>query len=305
MCNIFKKSKVLIIVALIVIVAGLAMFGFLGFNQTVDHKTSFEVKVEIDQNVTADDETTASALLENTVNEYFNNNNIKTAKYAFQKLDEGNVLIYKFSKDVELDVDALVNYVQPKITEKFGADVVEVSANYSEVITNDGDYLGWVLLSIAIAVAVVFVYAVIMEKLAGSVAVISSAVLAGLISFALTALVRIPAFSMIGVTVAVATALGAALSISTVNNLKQELKVATANGKADLGDIVSDTMNGECKKYLFVIIASAVACVALSAFLAPYLMFVGLHALVVGLSATCGAYALTPVLWGAIKGAKK
>ncbi len=305
MCNIFKKSKVLIAVALIVIVAGLAIFGFLGFNQTVDHKMSYEVKVEIDQNVTAEDDTTASALLEKTVNDYLADKDISDAKFAFQKMDEGSVLIYKFNKDVELDESELVDYVQPKLDEKFTAGVVEVSAEYSEVVANDGENLGWVLLSIGIAIAVAFIYAVIMEKLAGAVAVICSSVFAGLISFALTALARVPAFPLLGVSIALATALGAALSISTVNKLKQEYKVAVANGKADLNGVINSAMKGECKKYLFVCIASLVACVALSAFFAPYVMFVGLHALVAGLSSACGAYALTPVLWGSIKSEKK
>lgn len=296
-----KKSKLLVVLSLILIVAGLAVFGFMGFNQTVDNKECFEARIEIDQNIDLDNGKTAREVLETAAKDYFVAKNIKTADYALQKLDDGNVLVFKFNEDVKLDADAFAEEIQ----KNFDKDIIEVSAEYSSVLTNDGAWLVWVGASIAIALVLVFVYALIMEKLAGSVAVLVSSLLAGVLAFALTALTRLPAYPFVGVTVALSAILGAVLSISTVGKLKEEYKVATANGKVDLPTLLTNVMNGECKKYVFVCIAVLIASIALSAFIVPYLMFVGAHVLVAGLSATCGAYAISPILWGAIKGSKK
>ena len=298
MSAVFNKVKVFVIVALIVLVAGMAMFGFLGFNQTLDHKASYEVKIEIDQNV--DDERT---VLENSAKDYFEDKGIKFADYSIQKLDDGNILIFKFKEDIKLDKQALIDYVQSKVDAD--KDIVEVSAEYSAVLTSNNAWLGWVLLSIGIALVASFVYAAIMEKLAGAVAVICSSVLSGALCVALVALTRLPANPVIGVSIALAMAIGAVLSIATANKLKTELKVASSNGKVNLGELTAKVMCGECKKYVFVGTIILIGAIALSAFIVPTMMFVGGQFLVAGASALCGAYVLTPILWAAIKGAKK
>lgn len=298
MSAIFNKVKLLVIAALVILVAGLAVFGFVGFNQTVDNKTSYEVKVEIDQNVKDE-----RSILESASKEYFEKNNIADAGYAFQKLDDGNVLVFKFNKNINLDKQAFVDYVQAKVDAD--KDVVEVSAEYSLVKTSGNAWLGYALLSIAIALVAAFVYAVIMEKLAGAVAVICSSVLAGLLSIALVALTRLPANPVISVTVAIAMAFGAILSIATVNKLKEEFKVAASNGKVNIDELTVKTMSGECKKYLLIGGAFVVGAIALSVFIVPGIMFVGGQLLVAGASALCGAYVMTPVLWATIKSAKK
>ncbi|MBQ6921890.1 MAG: hypothetical protein IJQ66_02255, partial [Clostridia bacterium] len=51
MMKIFAKTKIWLIIALSVVVVGVAMFAFLGFNQTPDYRNSYEVQVAVDQNV--------------------------------------------------------------------------------------------------------------------------------------------------------------------------------------------------------------------------------------------------------------
>ena len=104
-----KKSKLFVVLSLVLIVAGLAVFGFMGFNQTVDKKECFEAKITIDQSF--DD---AKATLVSASKAYLDENNIKAADYAVQKLEDGNVFVYKFNKDVKLDTDAFAKYVHSR-----------------------------------------------------------------------------------------------------------------------------------------------------------------------------------------------
>ena len=48
MCKLNLKAKLFIVISLVVLVVGMSLFA-IGFNQTVDYKESFEVRVTTNQ----------------------------------------------------------------------------------------------------------------------------------------------------------------------------------------------------------------------------------------------------------------
>ncbi len=306
MNGLLKKYKLFIVVSLIVLVVGMALLGFVGLNQTVDNKASYEVKINIDQNVG-----NAKVVLKASAESYFDEKNIDTVGYAYQELDEGKALVYKFNKNVNLNESQLVSYIQQELDAKvvdadnkaIPAGTVEVSAEYTAVIGSDNFQIGWVLLSLGIGLVASFVYAIFMQKLSGAVATVGASILASILYIALMSILRIPAYPNFGVAVAISACFSAVLSISTVGCLNEEFK--NSNTKRATFEFAEKVMKGECKKYLLTAIAFAVSAVALSVFFMPNLMFVGAQLLLSGLCGISVAYFTAPLIWVAISGNKK
>lgn len=306
MNRLLKKYKLFIVISLIILVAGMALLGFVGLNQTVDNKFSYEVEINIDQNVG-----NAKEVLKSSAESYFDQKDIDTVGYAYQEFDDGKIIVYKFKENVKLNVSELEVYIQDKLDTKvvdadknaIPAGTVEVSAEYASVIGNDNLQFGWLLLSLGIAIVASFIYALIMEKLSGALATIGSSVLSAVLFVALISIVRVPAYPNFGVAIAISAVVCAVLSIATVGRLKEEFK--NSNAKYATSELVEKVMKKESKKYLFTAIAVAVSAVALSAFIVPNMMFVGAQLLLSGLCGLSVAYFTAPLIWLAIKGNKK
>ncbi len=289
MCKLNLKAKLFIVISLVVLVVGMSLFA-LGFNQTVDYKDSFEVRVTTNQR-------TGIETVRNETEKFFEDNDINPKDYAYQELGEGKVLIYKFNKEVPTKVGELQEYVQSKLSE-----TLKVTVEINEVVSNkDGD-MGWVVLALGIAVVAVFVYAIIMEKLAGAVATISSSILAGLLFVSLMNITRIPAYPFVGVSLGLAIVFGAAIALSTVNRLNEEYKNSS---KVDTFEIAEKVNKAEILKYLIITAVLLIAAVAISAFFTPYMMIVGGQIAIAGLCAIASSYFGAPLLWAVIKGKKK
>ena len=84
------KMKWFIAVTLIVLVAGMAVFGFLGFNNSVDYSESYEINVRLEQNIDADKET-----MKTTADRFFADKGIKIVSSQMQ--DDG--MIYKLASE--------------------------------------------------------------------------------------------------------------------------------------------------------------------------------------------------------------
>ena len=286
------KSKLFIIITLVLVVVGMVLF-VVGPNQTVDYSNSYEVRVSINQK-TAEE----VATLKTATNEYLDTNGIKTAEYAYQELDDGKVLIFKFNDQVPEKIDGLKDYVQSKFT----VDTLKVTVEVSEVVTNDNYLSGWVFAGLGIATVAIFLYALIMEKLSGAVATLISSLFSAVLFVALINITRIPAYPFLGAGIGFALALGAGLSVSTANRLKEEYKMADG---ADAFAVADKVMSFEKNKYLFTLIVLLIGAVALIALFLPYLMIIGGQIAIAGVSALAISYFATPLVWASIKGAKK
>lgn len=294
-----KKFKLFIAVTLAVLVVGMSLFGFLNFNQTVDYKNSYEVRVSVEHKAG-----NAFEVIESATEEYLASKGIKAAEYATQKINEGKVVIYKFEKDVKINEDDLEKFVQAKLDAQPEIKEITATAEYSEVKGYAKFEAGWMLLGLGVGVVVAFIYALIMEKLSGAVACLSVSIISALVYTALMAITRIPAYPAIGSTICLATVLGAVLAIYTVSKCKAEFK-KTASAKPDVFAIAEKVMNNELKNYIIFAIAIILAALCVCVFFNAYMAIVGAQIVLASLSALVVAYFGAPLVWALIKGCKK
>ena len=292
-----KKYKLFIVITLAVLVVGMAIFGFFGFNQAIDYSKGYEVRVSIDQNTPS-----ARQILQSSTEQYFDSNGFNPVDYATQQLNDGKIIVYKFDKDIKLDKQALKDHIQSNLVEK-KLNNITANVEYDLVLGNGEIQIGWLLLGIGIGLVATFIYALIMEKLSGAVAMLCSSVVSALAFTSILSLVRLPSAPAFSASLVLAIALSAVLSLTTVAKLKESYKNSV--NKPDVIELTEKVMKNEGKKYLFVAIAVGVCAVAISAFFMPYIMFAGGQILLAGLSATVVSYFVTPLLWSAVKSGKK
>lgn len=297
MNGLIKKFKWFIVATLAILVVGMTLFGIFGFNNTVDYKESYEVKVSIDQNV--DD---AVKILKETTDKFFETNGIDDKGYAFQTQGNGTTLIYKFSSlsDAQLaKIDGLESVLNTALASTSAVATVD---DPSIVLGANDLQSGWVILALGIAMVAIFIYLLIMEKLASAVAVICSSALSTLLFVALMAITRVPAIPFVEVLACLAGIIGAVLAVTTVGRYREEIKNTT--GKFSAASVADAVAKKDKKKYLLALIAILVAAVAVAAFFVPYIMIMGAQIAIAGLVATFSAYFMTPFMWVLIKGRK-
>ena len=295
MKSVMSKMKIAIIITLIVLVAGMAILGVFGLNNTVDYKAGYELQVSVDQSI---DE--AKTILKTSSDAFLSEKGIKSAKYAYQELDDGRVLVYKFNKDVTNDVTGMKDYINAALDANEVAKGAEPKVVVNEVIGNKDGQIGWIILALGITLAVAFIYTLIMEKLASAVAVVCSAIISALTFVALTALTRIPVANFFGAFLGLSFALALALSVATVNKYKQAIK-ESGKDKVSYRAIADKVGASDVKKYLLTLVAVLIAGVAVSAFFVPYMMIIGGQLAIAGVAAVFSAYFTTPLIWTAIK----
>lgn len=292
-----KKYKLFIVITLAVLVVGMAIFGFFGFNQAIDYSKGYEVRVSIDQNTTS-----ARQILQSSTEQYFDLKGVNPVDYATQQLNDGKTIVYKFDKDIKLDKQDLKSHIQSNLNQN-SLNNITANVEYDLVLGNGEIEIGWLLLGIGIGLVATFIYALIMEKLSGAVAMLCSSVVSALAFTSILSLVRLPSAPAFSASLVLAIALSAVLSLTTVAKLKESYKNSV--NKPDVIELTEKVMKNEGRKYLFVAIAVGVCAVAISAFFMPYIMFAGGQILLAGLSATVVSYFVTPLLWSAIKSNKK
>ena len=296
MNGVMNKMKWFIIAALSILVVGMTLFGIFGFNNTVDYRVSHEIQVSVDQNI---DE--AKTILKSSSEKFFSDNKISIV--SSQIADEGATIYYKLNTDQTSKISALKTAIQTALDAD--TDTVGINAEAKISLTVKGGYLqtGSVLLALGIALVVIFLFVLIMEKLAGAVAVVASAAASTLIFVSLMAITRIPAVPFVEIMATFGGLLAAVLAISNVGRYKEEIK--NSDTKYSVCDIVEKVAIKDAKRYLFVLIAVLVASVAVMVFFTPYMLVMGGQLAIAGISAIVCSYFITPLVWTAIKGRKE
>ncbi len=303
MKNVLGKFKWFIIAALVLIVAGMTLFGVLGFNNTVDYKDSYEVHVGIDQSVDA-----AKVILKDASENYFEEKDIKYS--SCQVVDDGVKLIYKFKTDVTSDVSGLQTAIQTALDND--GSITDIDASAVEVYAVKGQgfeslQLGWVLLAFGISLVAIFLYAIFVEKVAGAVSIICSYLLSFLLFISIMAITRIPAVPYVEISAIVSAIVSAGLSIALSSRYREESK-NTANAKLTVAQIAEKVAISEAKVFIWALVLALVVAIAIGAFAIigiQYMLIIGAQLLLAVVVAVVTAYMLTPYVWTAIKNSKK
>ena len=293
--GIMNKIKWFVVSILVLLVAGMVVLGFAGFNNTLDFADSYEVNITIE--IVNDD---SKEILKDTADKYLEQKGVEVSSYQIAR----NGIIYKMDNDPTAKVSDLQTVITTALdaNEATSDNVVEVKVNKVYAL---GEIMqpATILLAFGIAIVAIFLYMLIMNKLASAVAVICSSLVSILAFISLMAITRIQALPFIEVAAMFAGILGAILSVSTVGKYKYMLKNTTE--KTSAKEIADKVAILEGKKYLITLIGVIIAGFAVFAFLKPYLMIIGGQIALAGVAAVFSAFFTTPLLWTAIKGSKK
>lgn len=297
--GIIKYSKIFFIVALVLIVAGMTMLGIFNFNQSIDYKNSYEMQISVDQNVG-----TSVQTMKSSAEKFFSDNGIAPVSYATQSMNDGAAVIYKFNWDVSAKVADLKSAVQAALDADTSFTGVGVDVDFYVLGGNNASQVGKVILALGIFAVVIFLYSLIVEKLAGATATIFSAILASVLFVSMVNLVRVPALPFVSVTTALSALLAAALSVATVNKYREQNKLS--DGKASLTQIVDKVSKSALTLYVFACAALIVAAALFVGILGwnSYL-FLALQIVIAALCGTASAYFATPFIWLIVKQSKK
>ena len=293
--GVMDKIKWFVVSILILLVAGMTVLGFAGFNNTLDYADSYEINITLE--IVNDD---AKEILKDTADKFLDLREVDKSSYQITK----NGIVYKMTDDPTGKVDNLKNALISALEANANTADNEVTVKINKVsVLGEIMQPGKVLLAFGIAIVAIFLYMLIMNKLASAVAVICSSLVSVLAFISLIAITRIQAFPFFEISAVFAGILGAVLSVSTVGNYKKALKNTTE--KLSAKTVANKTSVLEAKKYLIALIGVLVAGFAVFAFFTPYLMIIGAQIMVAGVSATLSAFFTTPLLWTAIKKNKK
>lgn len=296
--NFFKKIKYFFVFALVVLVAGMTLLGVLGFNQPADYANIYEVHVSVDQNTKNEKE-----IIYEYAEKAFSELGVSPLSYATQVLDDGSVVIYKFNKDLTTGADLILSTVQAGLDEKGEVSGVVADVKVVETIGSSMGSLGYVALALGITVVAAFVVVLILNKLVQALAFAFSTVFAAVLFVAFVALVRIPAGSFIGFSIAISSVFAAITSAFIVGRYK-ELRKDSAFEREDASVIASTVFDKDIKKIIAVLAFVLIAVVSMIAVIVPYFMFVAAQlgfAVLAGI--VCAVFG-TPFIYGLI-GKKK
>ena len=218
--SIVNKLKIWLIITLSVLLVGMVLFGVLGYNKSIDYRTSNEIDVK----VFSVNDSKDCALT--TANDYFDSINLKDKEYAFSSTVDGDgfvILKYKFDKSVEtVNTQTLKSNIETALEEK--GLTLEVEVNVLEAKNSIFPNTLWLSISLLIAIVVIFVYLFFTEKLASALSVIISGVVSILLFISMMAITRIPASPFDEIMESVSAIVTMILSAGLVVRFREEMK---------------------------------------------------------------------------------
>ncbi len=302
-CTIEKRFKLFTVLALCLIVAGLAVFSFFGFGKSAEQSAECVLTVNIDANIGD-----AEKVVKESAEEYFSNQKIKTVAHASKVSVNGEYYVYTVSDlnglGMEAVRDNLKSYIEGKLGAVEGLGQLNVKVDVATPTYYVNNSVSGILISAAIIYVATFIYFLFTEKLSGALTVFVSSLISGLLFFALMGLTRIPTESMFGVTLVLSATLSAILSVVIVNRCK-ELCRNVANDKKSYYKIGEMATAASGVRLAVVLGAIAVITIALVLLGNLQIKLIGLQILISGVSAVFTAYAFSAVVWAYFKSFRK
>lgn len=269
-----------------IIFAGMIILGLLGINNTKNYDSVNQLKVSVSLDLTE-----SSQKAQATTEKFLQENSVETYSFGSQVLNDGRVFVYQIKsgsfnvEDLKTAIDTAIN--NSKVNVK--VDVSEVTA-YSENQT-----LG-VVSALAITAVVIFVVLLFVEKWKSALAVAINSVLSALLFFALINIVRLPAVSLLGVSLSIAFLLGSVLSSVVVVRFKEIVKNSSTTIKSS-ADVSIQGVISSLLRVFFISIIMVVLGVFVAILFGGYLVFAGLQIVVASIAACICSIFVTPLLW--------
>ena len=277
-----KSFKVLLAVALVIIVAGAFVLGFLNFNKDVKYTKHYEIVVQ------ANDIGKAEETVKDTAEKVFRQEGVNPVYSESTNDNFEFTLVYLFRNDVSASV---VESLQKEMDSAFQQTTVEVKVekNYAEGYFAFTE-MWWALLAAGILLVVAFFYAAIRYKWAAAFAFLITSVFGAALTLALTALVRVPVTPAYLAVLAAAFVFTMAMALYFMNTVKEDKK-NVANADATAAQLAAEVF----LKNLVTLIAFLVFVVAMLILGTMAVKFVALQIVVAIVSAVfasslCGGF---------------
>ena len=289
------KYKIWVLITVAVMIVGFVLFGIFGFNQKADYKNTDTVSVKVDANIG-----NASAVLEQSSKDYLSDNGFCYDRV--EVLNNGGELVYYFNYSVKEDVDATA--LQDAVKQALSTDNILAGLNVTVVVGDnvsfENNYVGYVAIAGGVALAVMFIYALIVEKIAAALSYLASSIVSGLLFFAIMGLTRIPAspFILIGLVLSVLFAGGYSLVLS--NRFNSVMKTVAGEKENPFAVADKETMQSLIK-CLFTTGAILVLSLAFIILGSSAIKVLGLQLIFVAICSVFSALAYTGLVWAGIK----
>ncbi len=303
MKNIVSKFKIFLIALIVLVVVGMALLGALGFNKSADYRSTCELYVSIDQNVSTSN---SGKILKDSTEEYLKNNGVNYVDYATETLEgDGITLIYKIDEVISDGWRAgLDHYVSSKLASKADIKDLNVDVQIYSAKPSYNSQFGWILLAFGIAIVVLFVYTFFMEKLSSALTLIIVSVISSILFISLMAITRIPAYPYVGAVGILSALLSGVLSTVMLNRFKEQTKLSESSGLS-IRDIANKGAYDSILRFAFILGALLFISLFLIIIGPAFLRFIGLQILIAGISSVFVAFTFTPVFWMIFKSFKK
>lgn len=290
MSKIMKSAKIWFILAIVVVVAGAFMMGFLGMNETVSYGGGYELTVKTDAELETYDKVVS------VTEKVFADNGLH---YEYRKeLDEKATLIYGFDSEVSASVVDAVNAALKADTVLAGYNP-EAELNETLVL-KDASRVWMAILVVAIVAVCAFFYGWIRYKLASGVALLILLVINTLITVTLSAICRVPVGEYYLAAIGATILLGLMMNVFWMFAAK-DLKKNVANEDKSPAEIAVMAGNATAKLNLGLLIAVIVAAVLLIALGSMPVKYVGITMAVGMISSEFVAICLTGTVWTMLK----
>ena len=295
--KLFAKTKIWIIVALVIVLIGAVMISVFGLNQTPDYKTAYEVTVSVDQNVQ-----NSGKVVKKAAEDYFSSVGYKYSGYATQEINDGTEYIYKSHKagDVkEADLLEAINKALAADENLVGLGLVaDVEYKQTEVTA---DISAWkIVLACALGLIAAFIIAFFTVKAASALTILCNAVMTAVLYVMLLAITRIPALPDFVIGGAIGVIVSCVMTFVITCRYKEILKA----GNTDFKAVAEEGLNCGAARLIFIACVCAFAAIALSVAGGVYVAFTGLKIIVAIVSAFLVSCVATPSLWTALKTVK-
>lgn len=294
--SVIKKFKIWLILAIMILVAGTVMLSVLGFNDTLDTGSSYEITVDCEENIL-----NSESISETAANKYFAQKGINPVNYATARTGEGKI-IYRFKTNPNVNKEELKTAVQSELTANGIA--LEVTVKGYSANTYADSQVMWTLIGGAVALVVAFIYLLLTEKADGAITVVSVGALSALLFVDMLGITRLPLRPFGGAVAAGVTVLASVISVVMVNRFNQSKKTDSGS-KLPNADIADDGALKSVLRLCFIFGALLVGAIVLVAIGTPYLRLLGLELIVADVIACGTSFAFTPMLWSKLKKEKK
>ena len=288
-----NKIRVFIIVIVALLVVGISLFSFLGFNQDVDNKSSYEMQISLNQvageSIDVLKASSVDALAE-------------IGKYSLQELNNGATLICKFDFDVTEYALAVETSINAVLTQNTTFTGVEAEVNVYKTAGKTFTQIPSLVLVLGVSTALIFVYTLIMNKLSSAVAVLCSSLVSVLLFTALMATTRIPAYPFFEVFAGLAMITSSAIALAITSRYKA---LSYKDEKSTAFEIAEKAHHSLRFVFIALVGLACLASIIVAVIGLSASLFLGLGLLVAGLSAVVSAVYMTPLMWSLLKGINK